>query len=217
MLTLLTAVAMVAIVTLPPDALASPSPAPDTDVRTARVRAADARSATLLMQGLERSATIRAFINRVERGDVIVYVEMQPALRKRLAGTLTWVTKTQDHRYVRVSISPELSTDMAIATLGHELQHALEVVNAPEIVCERTLAKFYSQHRDSNQVHATGWDTEAARVAGEDVRRELVNYATAGASRRDRERTTRVADSIQQLDPADWMVVYRRARGMLPP
>jgi hypothetical protein len=168
----------------------------------------------LLIQGLERSATIRALANQLEQREVIVYLEMQPALRKRLAGMLTWVTATKSHRYVRISLNPELSTDAAIATLGHELQHALEVANAAEIVCERTLARFYQEHRGSNQVHATGWDTEAARVAGEDVRRELV----ASAGERDRSRPGRVADSIQQqLDPDDWMVVYRRARGMLPP
>jgi hypothetical protein len=214
MFTLLTSIALAAIVSQPSVAPAPADPTPQRDIRSARVRAADTRTATLLMLGIERSATIRTLVNHIERQDVIVYLEMQPQLRKRLAGTLTWITATRDHRYVRVSINPELSTDAAIATLGHELQHVFEVANAPSIVCERTLAKFYQEHRGSNQVHSSGWDTEAARVAGEDVRRDLMAFAS---QRHDRERTGRAADSIQQLDPDDWMVVYRRARGMLPP
>lgn len=216
MFTLLTSIALAAIVSQPSVPTTPPDPTPAGDIRSARVRAADTRTATLLTLGLERSATIRTLVNNIERHDVIVYLEMQPQLRKRLAGTLTWITATKDHRYVRVSINPELSTDAAIATLGHELQHVFEVASAPAIVCERTLTKFYQEQRGSNQVHPTGWDTEAARVAGEDVRRDLVTFASQRHGR-DRERTGRVADSIQQLDPDDWMVVYRRARGMLPP
>jgi hypothetical protein len=188
-----------------PTAAAPDDPPPDKSQRSPRVRAADSRTAALLAQGLERSATIRAFVNELEQRDVIVYLEIQPALKKRLAGTLTWLSASQSHRYVRISINPELSTDLAISTMGHELQHALEVANAPDVVSEPTLERYYRTYGQENRAHINGWDTEAARVAGEDVRRELAD------------RTTRVADSIQQFDPQDWFVVYRRTRGMLPP
>jgi hypothetical protein len=178
----------------------------DPVVPAPRVRAGDARSAMLLTQGLQRSETLRGLVTQLERRDVIVYVEMQPALKKRLAGTMTWITATPNHRYVRVSINPELNTDMAIATLGHELQHVVEVANAPGVVSDQTLEKFYRVHGDANRAEFNGWDTEAARVAGHEVRRELAAV-----------RSARVADSIQQFDPNDWLVVYRRARGMLPP
>lgn len=186
-------------------AAAPDDPPPDKSQRSPRVRAADSRTAALLAQGLERSATIRAFVNELEQRDVIVYLEIQPALKKRLAGTLTWLSASQSHRYVRISINPELSTDLAISTMGHELQHALEVANAPDVVSEPTLERYYRTYGQENRAHINGWDTEAARVAGEDVRRELAD------------RTTRVADSIQQFDPQDWFVVSRRTRGMLPP
>jgi hypothetical protein len=174
--------------------------------RSPRVRAGDSRAAVLLTKGLERSPTLRRLVEELEQRDVIIYIEMQPALRKRLAGKLTWITATPAHRYVRVSINPELSGEMAIATLGHELQHALEVANAPEIVCARSLEKYYAAHGDMNQSELNGWDTEAARAAGEKVRRELAGV-----------RTSRVADSIQELNPDVWFNVYRRTRGMLPP
>jgi hypothetical protein len=187
-------------------AAASPEVAPGALVNTARVRTTDTRAATLLIQALDRSATVRALVNQLEQRDVIVYIGMQPKLTKRLAGALTWLTATKEHRYVRVSLNPQLHTELAIATLGHELQHALEVANAPEIVCEKTLARYYSHHGDSSAVHGNGWDTAAARDVGADVRREL-----AGLQAR------RVNDSIQPFDPDDWLVVYRRARSMLPP
>jgi hypothetical protein len=199
---------VVAIVTLLPPAsfAASDEPSRSANDRSPRVRPSDSRATSLVLQGLERSETLRYLVNQLEQRDVLVYVEMQPTLKKRLAGALTWMTATKMHRYVRVSINPELHKDAAIATLGHELQHALEVANAPEIVDATTLQAYYEKNGNSNQAHVKGWDTEAARVAGEDVRRELAGI-----------RVSRVAESIQPFDPDDWQVVYRRARGMLPP
>jgi hypothetical protein len=183
-----------------------PDPASAHGIRSTRVRAADSRTAALLVQGLERSETIRTLVNELQRRDVIVYLEMQPTLKKRLAGTMTWLSAGGAYRYVRVSINPELTNELAIATLGHELQHALEVASAPEIVNEKTMAMYYQTHGDGSRAHAGGWDTEAARTAGYVVRRELAAP-----------RTARVADSIQQFNPQDWFNVYRRAQGMLPP
>jgi hypothetical protein len=174
--------------------------------RSPRVRAADARTAFLLTQGLQRSTTIRALVAALEQRDVIVYIELQPSLRRRLAGTLTWITATPEHRYVRISINPELNTVLAIATMGHELQHALEVATATEVRSDVAMEKFYRLHGDISRAQATGWDTEAARMTGEHVRRELADA-----------RSTRTADTTQQFDPEDWLNVYRRARGMLPP
>ena len=215
MVTLLTLFAIVSALAAPSVFAASPDPASEPIVHAARVRSTDARTATLLSQGLERSATVRGLVDQLEQRDVIVYIEMQPALRKRLAGHLTWLTVAKNYRYVRISINPELNTDTAIATLGHELQHALEVANAREIVSERALEQFYQVHGDSSRVNVNGWDTPAARLAGDDVRRELAE--SARLARAAKARAGRMTDSIQQFDPAAWMVRYHRAQGMLPP
>jgi hypothetical protein len=203
MLTLLTLLSTLVAVSV---SAASLDPAANSTDRSPRVRPSDGRTASLLLQGLHRSSTIRSLVTALEARDVIVYIEMQPALKQRLAGTLSWVTSTKAHRYVRIAINPELSTDVAVATLGHELQHALEIANARQIVNARAMAAFYQSHGDANQSQSNGWDTEAARVAGHAVRRELSET-----------RTTRLADSAQEFDPANWLVMYRRAQGILPP
>jgi hypothetical protein len=185
MLTLFLSVILLATTAAPPAVAAQE---PQAGERSARVRAADKRTAVLLTRGLERSATIRALVAQLEQSDVIVYIEMNPGLRKRLAGKLTWITSTKAHRYVRVSINPELHSEMAIATLGHELQHALEVANAPTIVSTNTLERYYSEHGDASPTEVSGWDTEAARLAGNEVRRELALS-----------RPGRATDAIQQF------------------
>jgi hypothetical protein len=171
------------------------------------VRPYDGRAAQLLLEGLERSVTLRAIVDRLEQLEVIVYLEMQPALRKKLAGMLTFLTATASSRYVRVSLNPEYPRDTLVATLGHELQHALEVAEAPSVVDAASLQAYYEKHGLSTPRHANGWDSLAARVIGDEVRRELAGVRTA----------RRVADSIQPFDPVEWHIVYRRARSMLPP
>lgn len=164
-----------------------------------RIRPHDDRSATLFLEGLQRSDTLRAIVDRLETHDVIVYLQMQPGLKSRLAGRLTWMTAASRFRYVRVSLNPELSGDIAIATLGHELQHALEVANEPSIVNATSLDAFYRKNGISIRAHE--WDTDAARDVGDAVRKDL-----AGT------RGLRVTETTPVFDPLEWDVVYRSMR-----
>ena len=171
-----------------------------------RIRPYDAWSAALLLEGLERSSTIRNLSDRLEELDVIVYIEMRPALPVKLGGTMTWLTAAGPYRYVRISLNPKLIHDAVIATLGHELQHALEVAEAPAIRDAASLESYYRQNGLGTASDVGGLDTEAARIIGVDVRREL-----AGA------RVSRVAESIPAFKVEEWHSMYWRARGMLPP
>jgi hypothetical protein len=192
MLTIRVLVSMVALL-VPATASATGGDAP-------RIRPNDFRSAKLLLEGLQRSPTLRSLVDALDGKDVIVYVEMQPRLKARLAGSLTWITGTPKFRYVRISWSPEIGTTAAIATLGHELQHALEVAHEPSIVSASSLEAFYRRHgidmRSNN-----GWDTIAARERGDAVRRELA--VDLGGS---------AVESLGTFDPASWHIVYRRLR-----
>jgi hypothetical protein len=204
-----TAVALLTtLITLAPlAAVASPEDAgPRTVPYSPRVRPYDGRSASLLLEGLERSITMRAIVDRLEQLDVIVYVEMQPALRRHLAGTMTWLAATEFNRYVRISLNPKMTHDSLIAALGHELHHALEVAEASSVVDTASLQAYYEQHGISTAKHFNGWDSEAARVVGDDVRKELSGARAASS-----------AYSAQAFNPAEWHIVYRRARSMLPP
>lgn len=165
-----------------------------------RLRPYDRRAAALLLEGLRRSDRLRTLVDDLERSDVIVYVQMQHLLRGKWAGALTWIAGTKQFRYVRVSLNPAIRGAMAIATLGHELQHALEVANEPSIVDAQSLNGFYRQHGISMRVQ-NGWDTEAARLVGEEVRQDL-SESHDGL----------IMESMNDFDPLEWQVVYRRSR-----
>ena len=180
---------------------AAPADDPATSPRSLpRVRPNDRRSAAFLLDGIARSPTLRRIVSQLEESNVIVYIEMQPAMDKQLAGRLLWVTAVQNFRYVRISLNPETNADVAISTLGHELQHALEVAHAPTIVNESSFEAYYRANGISTRAHASGWDTQAARDAGDLVRREIEGVPA------------RLVNAGTPFDPGSWPVVYRRAR-----
>ena len=167
-----------------------PSTAPDVrSLAGPRVRANDGRTAAILLDGLSRSETLRALVDEIEQSDVIVYLEIQWNLRRGLAGSLNWVAATGSFRYVRISLSPDVIGDVMVATLGHELQHAVEIARERSIISSATLASYYAKNGLSVTAHWNGWDTLAARQTGDEVRRELAGI-----------RTVRVAESIQDFN-----------------
>lgn len=148
-----------------------------------RIRPQDARTRQVLKEGAERSATFKALVDRIEASNVIVYVAVNPLLRSSLAGSLTWMTRAGGYRYVRASISTEMLFDQMIATVAHELQHAVEVIDDESVTDEKSLTALYKRigHESAASV-PTGWETVAAQEAGWQVRRELVSVPTGSAS-----------------------------------
>jgi hypothetical protein len=157
--------------------------------REARIRPQDPRLADLLRAGVARSVTFRAIVNRLEAGSLIVYVSLSPTMRSSLAGKLTWMTKAGGFRYLRATINTEQSFEQMIATLAHELQHALEVSDDDSVIDQRSLLSLYKRiGRPSVSGTSQGWETVAAQETGFQVRRELIAFPAA---------TARVGDHTQ--------------------
>lgn len=139
----------------------------------ARIRPQDARSTQLLRDGMARSDTFRALVERLEAGNVFVYVSISPLIRPNLAGQLTWMAQAGPYRYLRATLNPEQGSDQQIATLGHELQHAVEVLDDEMVVCEKSLVALYRRIGLRSGGTNSSWETLAAQEAGYQVRREL--------------------------------------------
>jgi hypothetical protein len=143
--------------------------------REARVRPQDSRLAELLRDGMARSTTLRSLVNRLESGNVIVYLTLSQSLKPSLAGKLTWITKAGKFRYLKATLNMEQTADQMIATLAHELQHALEVSGDPEVTDQRSLIALYRRiGRPSYSGLTEAFETQAAQDTGLQVRRELL-------------------------------------------
>lgn len=140
---------------------------------THHVRTTDRRLAGLLHQGRRESARFRTLLARLVRSDVIVYLQCRgyPDTGARL----TFVGSGGGYRYLLVRLGRVPSPHQQIALIGHELQHAVEIADAPEIVDSQSLAAQYRRFGLVSQVTATSidYDTTAAIDVGYQVLREL--------------------------------------------
>ena len=106
---------------------ATPSRAGSQDLSPTRhVRARDARIGALIEDGARRSPLFRSLLEMIEQSSAIVYVESR-MLPAALARQLTLAGSGGPWRYVRIEIECRRSLDSQIATLGHELQHAVKL------------------------------------------------------------------------------------------
>lgn len=151
-----------------------------------RIRFMDGRVAALMEAGLQRSAILRALVDRVEAGHVIVYVGMEPALGRGLSGSVVFAGDGGRFRYLRAKLNPEGTPEQIIAALAHELQHVVEVIDSPQVRSETSLMSLYRRiGRRSRTPTRLAWDTDAARQVTDNVRRELAASATTMLARRD--------------------------------
>jgi hypothetical protein len=141
-----------------------------------RIRTADARLRRLIQQGMRRSSTFKALVDRLQRSDVVVYVQCDGDPRSRLAGRLTFVSSAGGFRYVVARLAPLDASAQQIAILAHELQHAVEIADTPAIVDSQSLAREYLRIGHVNvwsPLAGISFDSEAAVAAGRLVAEEL--------------------------------------------
>ena len=136
-----------------------------------RVRPTSALGRKVMDTGLAGSETFRRLVQRLEQSDVIVYVQMQPTMPSDLGGLLEYMGRGGSERYLRVTVGSLHHLNVMVALLGHELQHAAEVADAPSVQSPREFAAFY--RRIGLPTGAGRYDSVAAQTAGRRVQAEL--------------------------------------------
>jgi hypothetical protein len=175
---LLLSLVLCAIVTSSP-ALVAAVPTVSTNLRPQ-----DDRLTQLLRAGSARSATFKSLVDRIEASHVIVYVAINPLMKANLSGMLTWMTQAGGYRYLRASISHDLTPDQMIATIAHELQHAVEVIEDEAVNDEKSLVALYRRiGQQSGTATPSRWETEAAQRTGFAVRKELASVPVTTIAR----------------------------------
>lgn len=127
---------------------------------------------SLINDARDHSPTFRRQLDTVEQSDVIVYFEAAPHLESRLRGRVHFMGASGGIRYLRIQVRTALNRFDLIASIAHELQHAIEISCHPEVVSEETLAALYRRIGDEHE-----WcmfETDEAVQAGKAVRTELL-------------------------------------------
>jgi hypothetical protein len=152
----------------------APATAQDLDSHS-HVRSESRDIRALIRDSADRSPTVRALVDEIDQTDVIVYVSFRVFQSQLLEGRIGFIAASRRTRFLAIELACPRRRDAQIATLAHELHHALEIARAPWVVGAGTLARYYEtigMATDSARDRLT-FETEAARETAARVRREL--------------------------------------------
>jgi hypothetical protein len=154
----------------------APSASASTD-DLSRVRSTDASILPLVREGMARSTTFRGLVEAIEQSNGIVYAEFGICAFGRLNGCLLpFLEGSHGDRYLRVVLSADARRcdhDQLLALIAHELRHALEVLDHPEIVNAAGMEALYRRIGTPETGGLMGYETSTARAAGSAVMSEL--------------------------------------------
>jgi len=150
-------------------------PAPATRaLATTRVRSLEPDVVELVDNGQRKSPTLKRLIQAIDQSDLLVYVHRFMRLSVS-GGGLEVMGAANGQRVVFVLINPGLSPAHATAMIAHELQHAMEIATAPDVVDRTSLARHYARIGErSGFGRVQSYDTAAARAVEDVVLGELL-------------------------------------------
>ena len=128
--------------------------------RDRHLRSTEPELAGLIADGVRASPTLQRLVERVEASDLIV------------------------RRYLRISLDRRYAGTQRLAVLGHELQHAVEIADAPSVADNEGVAALYQSigFRSDNGRHDC-YDSRLAIETGRQVQREILSAASSADSR----------------------------------
>ena len=145
-----------------------------------RVRGASTEAVQLLQELVSRSTTGRDLVTRLERSDLLVFVRYEWFQSHTLRGRIGFLAASRRARVFAIEISSHLTRNEQLASLAHELQHAVEIAGAASVHDTRSLAAFYTSIGEpTGSPGAETFETAAAAATGRRVRQELLSPTAA--------------------------------------
>ena len=140
------------------------------------VRSTDAGLLGVVREAYQRSETVKALINRIERSDVIVYIEPGHCAFGHVdACVLPFMNRAGGSRYMRIVVSTSLVKERLLAVMAHELQHAREVADSPAVIDADSMRALYRRIgvQFCGETNADCYETAQAQAAGRAAYDEL--------------------------------------------
>ena len=145
------------------------------------VRSTDQSLREQIRDARTTSPTFRRLIARLERSDVIVYVTRQYDLSPTLDGQITFTAKAGGVRYLTIRLAWDLPPRRLVSTLAHELQHAVEIADAEDIVDEASLARAYTRMGEAATLNVRAYQAFETREAIDIAQRVWREYGSSSA------------------------------------
>jgi hypothetical protein len=136
------------------------------------IRASDDELVALLDEGVKRSPTFKGLVDRLAKSDVILYVRPD-VTAKNNAMKLTFLAAKGGYRYLVIRVGAGRSKDQQLATLGHEMQHAVIIADAASVVDSASLRREFERVGKLTQP-SVGDDFFFESPVAEEVRRRIL-------------------------------------------
>jgi hypothetical protein len=141
----------------------------------AHIRSTSTAIKAAIDYGIRSSPTFRDLVRTIERSDSTVYLAEGDCGKNRRA-CFADVTTAGQHRLLWLIVDSSRATNQRdlIGSIGHELRHAVEVINEPSV---RSIGEKFGLYQRIG-FHATGggFETMAAIDAGNLIREEVRKF-----------------------------------------
>lgn len=108
-----------------------------------RVRGADDTMRTLISEGDSRSESFRAIVDEIQLSNAVVMVQFGLCAKGQVRSCVSHVEGDDRQRHIRILVDTRTTNDRLIATIAHELHHALEIIRLPHVTnSEQALVLF---------------------------------------------------------------------------
>ncbi len=141
-----------------------------TVVRLPKLRTVDLRLAQVIRRGYRLSPSFKALVDAIESSNVIVYLERHTRFGGLEAGRLNLAGEAYGHRFLKISLNASLSDRELLRYAAHELHHAREIAERPDVVDQESLRQFFCR---IGHLGPYGFETEAAQRLARQVASEL--------------------------------------------
>ena len=139
-----------------------------------RLRTSNGALTALIDEAMKGSPTFAKLVGSLETTDGVVFVE-EGRCQHGVPACLTWrVTLAGPYRLLFVLIDIRRPGDDVVASVGHELQHALEVLSEASVRSPEAIHMLYLRGMSPESPRAM--ETTAAEAAGRAVFREFRRY-----------------------------------------
>jgi len=152
--------------------LSGPAAAQESTSPVRRVRSSDPSIAALIEHAITHSPTFKELVATVEASNGIVYVQHGRCPGRIVACLPISMTSGGGNRFMRIVVDTERidSDRQLLGSIGHELQHAIEVLSDRSVTNSTTMYFFYRRYAPTGRER---FETPDATNAGNAVKREL--------------------------------------------
>jgi hypothetical protein len=129
------------------------------------VRTTDKALRAAFDDGLAHSETFRNLVNRLQASDVVVFLVYDRKPSGEMASHISFVSAAGGRRYLTIGMLVRLPRVRQVAILAHELQHAVEIADAPGVVDAASMAVYYGGLKYAGIVDASRQHRFESRAA----------------------------------------------------